>query len=75
MGVWVDVKNNDLTRALRILDRRTKESGLTEELAKRQYHVPKSKKRFLLQKQAYNNEMARRISSKLYWLRKRHYVE
>jgi len=74
MAVWVQVEDNNLGAAMRQLNRRVKDSGLMEEMRKRKHHMIKSKLRFEKEKKAYNREMARRITEKLFWLRKRKYV-
>lgn len=75
MAVWVDVEDNNIEQALTRLRRRVNQSGLPEELRKRQHHLRKSQQRFVLEKAAYNREMARRITQRLNWLWCRKYVE
>ncbi len=75
MAVWQRVINNNLEEALPKFQKKVELSGLPEELWWRRYHIKKSDMRFLLTRKAYNNEMARRITFKLDWMRRRKYVK
>jgi ribosomal protein S21 len=74
MAVWVDVEDGNVEAALGKLNRKLRDSGLLDELRKRQYHMRESQLRFQLEKKAYNRAMARTISRSLNWLKRRRVV-
>ncbi len=74
MAVWQRVVNNNIDEALVKFQKKVELSGLPEELKWRRHHIRKSDLKFILTRQAYNNEMARRVTHKLNWVRKRRYV-
>ena len=71
----VEVVDGNVEGALNALNRSTRESGLVQELRRRQYHMNRSEERFVKEKEGYNRAMATVIRGRINWLIKRRRVK
>lgn len=69
-AVSVDVRNNNVDRAMGRIKSLTRDSGLEGELNKREYRVPGSERTARKRLQKYNQRMGSIIRERLKWLAK-----
>jgi ribosomal protein S21 len=69
--IVVDVKNNNVDQANGKVQRQSKESGLVDELRKREHHRTPHDMKHEQQRQAYNKRMGYIIQARLRWIARR----
>jgi ribosomal protein S21 len=67
----VNVVGNNVDQAIARLRRQCKDSGLDDELRKREYRVPKSEMDAEKRKNKYNKRVGTIIRARLHWLTKK----
>lgn len=75
MAIEVEVVDNNINAAFSKLNRKLAESGLPQELRKRQHHKNKSEQRFERELQAYNRAVGNIIRDRMSWMIKRKQVK
>ena len=71
MSFLVDVIENDVDGALKLLRRNTDAAGLQKELSKRRCFLNGCQRRFEREKETYNRTQGRVIAERLKWVKKR----
>jgi ribosomal protein S21 len=69
--IVVDVKNNNIEQAIGRVQRLSKDSGLIDELRKREHHATPHDLKHKQQRLAYNKRMGYIIQARLRWIARR----
>lgn len=71
MSVAVDVQGNNVEKALRLLNKHFKDSGMTDELRGREYRKTSAELKFDQKKTAHNKRVGVLIAQRLKWVVRR----
>ncbi|MEW5307250.1 MAG: hypothetical protein WDW38_002507 [Sanguina aurantia] len=75
MAIVVDVVDNNVEQAVKLLQRRAKDAGIQAELRKRSYFMNGEQRRHKHEQQLWNRAMGQKVEERVKWVTKRKLIK